>query len=136
VEVEVNTDTGKIKVIKVVAVHDFGFVLNRMTAENQIFGGVIQGLSWALYENRLLDEQTGRMVNPNFETYKIAHSKEIPEIVTIIYDQPERGVIGLGEPPVIPTAGAIANAVSNACGVRFYEIPITPDKVIRALKKV
>lgn len=133
-EVEVDTETGQVKVIKVAAVHDCGLVMNRLTAESQIISGVIQGLSFALFEKRILDEQTGRMVNANFETYKIAHSMEIPEIVPIFVDQPERGVIGLAESSVIAITGAVANAVYNACGARIYELPITPDKVLMALK--
>ena len=132
-EVEVDTETGQVKVIKVVAVQDFGLVVNRLAAESQINGGVVQGLSYALLEDRILDGPTGLMVNPNLEAYKIAGSMEMPEIEPIIFDEPERGVIGLGEPPVIPTAGAIANAVANAIGVRIRELPITPDKVLAAL---
>ena len=132
-EVEVDTETGQVKVIKVVAVQDFGLVVNRLAAESQINGGVVQGLSYTLLEDRILDGPTGLMVNPNLEAYKIAGSMEMPEIEPIIFDEPERGVIGLGEPPVIPTAGAIANAVANAIGVRIRELPITPDKVLAAL---
>ncbi len=134
-EVEVDTETGKVSVLKIVAVHDCGRVINRLTAEGQIIGGVMQGLSFALLEGRIMDRQTGRMVNPNMENYKIAAMLETPEIDAILLDMPERGVIGLGEPPIIPTAAAIANAVANALGVRINSLPITPDKVLSALKK-
>jgi len=134
-EVEVDTETGQVRVLKVVAVHDCGLVIDRLTAESQIHGGVIQGLSYALLEQRILDRNTGRMVNANFEAYKMAGALEIPEIEALLInsDEARRGVIGLGEPPVIPTAAAIANAVSNALGVRIHELPITPDKVLAAL---
>jgi len=132
-EVEVDTETGKVQVIKIVAVHDCGRVINRLTAEGQVIGGVVQGLSFALLEGRIMDKQTGRMVNPNMENYKLAAMLEIPEIDVVLLDMPERGVIGLGEPPIIPTAAAIANAVANALGVRITSLPITPDKVLAAL---
>ena len=132
-EVEVDVETGRIRPIKIVAVNDCGLVVNRLTAESQVNGGVIGGLSYALMEDRILDRQTGAMVNPNFESYKIAGAMEMPEIVSILMDMPERGVIGLGEPTTIPTAGALANAVYNAIGVRIREFPMTPDKVLNAL---
>jgi xanthine dehydrogenase YagR molybdenum-binding subunit len=75
------------------------------------------------------------MVNPNMENYKIAGTLDIPEIEVVIDNMPERGVIGLGEPPVIPPAGALANAVYNAIGVRMRSLPITPDRVLEALAK-
>lgn len=135
VEVAVDTLTGRVEVKKVVAVADCGLVLNRLTTESQINGGIIQGISYALYEDRLMDPETGSMVNPEFENYKILGTMETPEIEIVIFDEPERGVIGIGEPPTIPTSGAIANAVYNAIGVRMRELPITPDKVLKALAK-
>lgn len=135
-EVEVDTETGKVKVLKIVAVHDCGRVVNHLTAETQVMGGVVMGLSLALLEGRVMDRQVGRMMNPNTENYKIAAMLEIPEIEVVLLDMPERGVIGLGEPPIIPTAAAIANAVSNALGVRVTSLPITPDKVLAALGKL
>ena len=134
-EVEVDIETGKIQPIKVVAVNDCGLVVNKLTAESQIYGGVIGGISYALLEDRLLDRMTGVMVNPNFEAYKISGALEMPEIVPIMMDMPERGVIGLGEPTAIPIVGAIANAVYNAIGVRIREFPMTPDKVLNALAR-
>ncbi len=133
VEVEVDTLTGRIEVKKVVAVADCGLVLNRLTTESQINGGIIQGISYALFEDRLMDPHTGTMVNSDLENYKIAGSIETPEIEVIIYDEAERGVIGIGEPPTIPTAGAIANAVYNAIAVRLRELPMTPDRVLLTL---
>jgi xanthine dehydrogenase YagR molybdenum-binding subunit len=132
-EVEVDTGTGQVTVVKVVAVHDCGLIVDLLTAESQVYGGVIQGIGYALYENRIFDRRTGRMVNADMETYKIPGAFEIPEIEVVMLDMPERGVIGLGEPPVIPTAAAVANAVYNAIGVRVYELPITPPQVLAAL---
>lgn len=134
-EVEVDVETGAVRVVKVVAVQDCGLVLNRLTAISQVKGGVIQGISWALLEDRIMDRPTGLMVNPNLEDYKIAGTLEMPEFDVVLMDMPERGVIGLGEPPVIPTAGAVANAIYNAVGVRFRELPITPDRVLSALMR-
>lgn len=135
-EVEVDVETGRIQPIKVVAVNDCGLVVNKLTAESQVNGGVIGGISYALLENRLMDAPTGMMLNPNLESYKITGAFEMPEIVPILMDMPERGVIGLGEPPAIPIVGAMANAVYNAIGARIREIPMTPDKVLAALGKV
>jgi xanthine dehydrogenase YagR molybdenum-binding subunit len=139
-EVEVDTETGRIKVKKVVAVHDIGRVMNKKTAESQIIGGITQGLSTALFEERVVDDATGCVVNPNLRDYKIATSQDIPEIVPVILDMVDPyinnlGTKGLGEPPRIPPAAAIANAVYNAIGIHLREIPMTPDKVLAALKR-
>lgn len=131
-DVEVDTETGLVKVIKIVAIQDCGLVVNRLTTESQINGAVIMGLGYALLEERIMDDQTGKMINPNLEDYKVPGTMEIPEIVSIAYDT-DRKITGIGEPPTIPTAGAIANAVYNAIGVRIRELPITPDKVLNAL---
>jgi xanthine dehydrogenase YagR molybdenum-binding subunit len=131
-EVEVDTETGEVKVIKIVALQDCGLIINRLTTESQINGGVIMGLGYALLEERILDPQTGKMLNPNLEDYKVAGAMEIPEIKSIAFDT-DRKVTGVGEPPTIPTAGAIANAVYNAIGVRIRSLPITPDKILNAL---
>ncbi len=136
-EVEVDVETGLVRVKKVVAVHDCGLVVNALTAESQVHGGVIQGISYALYENRILDRATGRMVNPNVEQYKIAGSMDVPEIdVTFlpVWD----GVnnthsVGIGEPATVATAAAVANAVSHAIGARIRSLPITPESVLAAL---
>jgi xanthine dehydrogenase YagR molybdenum-binding subunit len=136
-EVEVDTRTGTLRVVKVVAVQDCGRVINPLTAESQINGGVIQGLSFALFEERLLDPATGRMVNPNLEQYKIAGSLDIPEIVaipfTVAAGSNNIGALGIGEPPAVPTAAAIANAFHHATGARLFELPMTPARVLAAL---
>jgi xanthine dehydrogenase YagR molybdenum-binding subunit len=135
-EVEVDTETGFVKVRKVLVVQDCGVVVNKLTCESQINGGVIMGLGYALYEKRVMDRQSGVVLNPNFETYKLPGAADIPEIEIVLLDQPERGVIGVGEPCTVPTASAIANAVANAIGVRIPSLPLTPDKVLAALGKV
>jgi xanthine dehydrogenase YagR molybdenum-binding subunit len=138
-EVEVDILAGKITVIKVVAVQDSGRIMNKQTAESQVIGGVTQGLSTALFEQRIMDDETGRMVNPNFRDYKIATSMDIPEIIPLFVDivDPRINILGtkgLGEPPRIPASAVIGNAVYNAIGVHIREIPMTPDKVLQALK--
>jgi len=132
-EVAVDTDTGVITVEKIVAVADCGLILNRLTTENQVNGAVLQGISYALLEDRIMDPITGTVINPNYENYKILGAMETPEIEVIFFDEPQRGVIGIGEPPTIPTSGAVANAVYNATGVRLRSLPMTPDKMLAAL---
>ncbi|MBT5876831.1 MAG: xanthine dehydrogenase family protein molybdopterin-binding subunit [Candidatus Latescibacteria bacterium] len=133
IEVEVNTATGVVKVVRVVAVNTSGLIMNPLLWESQVNGGVLMGIGYGLYEERIMDPRAGYMVNPNLEAYRVMGAMEIPEIEVVAYNQPERGVIGIGEPPFIPTAPAIANAVYNACGARVRAIPITPDKVLAAL---
>ncbi|WP_425235563.1 xanthine dehydrogenase family protein molybdopterin-binding subunit [Ulvibacterium sp.] len=139
-EVSVNTDTGFVKVDRVVAAHSCGRPLNIGQLESQINGGVIQGVSYALYENRVMDNSTGHMMNANVDQYKVPFSMEIPEIETIIVEEysgrSSTDAYGIGEPANIATAAAIANAVYNAIGVRLYEIPITPSSILKALSKV
>ncbi|MCX6558891.1 MAG: xanthine dehydrogenase family protein molybdopterin-binding subunit [Candidatus Aminicenantes bacterium] len=139
-EVEVDTWTGRVRVIKHVAAHDIGRVINRQTAESQVIGGVAQGLSAALFEEKLMDAQTGATVNANLHDYKGATIRDIPEIVPIFIDEPDDrlnnlGCKGLGEPPRIPSSAAAANAVFNAIGVHVGEIPMTPGRVLAALKR-
>jgi len=139
VEVEVDTETGKIQVKTVVAAHEIGRTINKLTAESQVVGGIAQGLSAALFEERIMDETTGKLVNSNLHSYKIVTARDIPEIVPIFIDMVDPrvnnlGSKGLGEPPRIPISAAIANAVYNAIGVHIREIPMTPDKVLQALK--
>ena len=134
-EVEVDTETGIVRVKKIVAVQTCGQVVNRMTAENQVCGGVIQGVSYALFEDRIIDKPTGGIVNADFHTYKIAGSVDIPEIIPVLdWTEEDTGVRSLGEPVTIPTSGAIANAVANALGVRVRDLPITPERVLAALE--
>lgn len=135
--VAVDTETGLVKVERVVAVHDCGRPINPLGVESQINGGILQGISYALYENRILDRQSGRMVNANLEQYKIAGAREAPTIEIILIEQyhgrSSTDAGGVGEPATIPTAAAVANAVHNAIGVRLRELPLTPARVLAAL---
>jgi len=135
----VDVDFGVVKVDHIVALQDCGLVINQLTAEGQIFGGVIQGLSYALFEERHMDRHLGHMVNSDLEMYKIAGPADMPEMDAILYDIANGAnncsVAGVGEPTMIPTAAAIAGAVHNALGVRVTSIPMTPDKVLMALEE-
>ena len=133
-EVEVDVETGITRVKKIVALQDCGMVINKLTCESQVIGGVIMGLSEVLFEERVLDPTTARMLNANMEFYRVAGPSDIPEIEVHLQDQPERGPIGIGEPPAIPTPAAVANAVFNAIGVQVPTMPITPDRVMAALE--
>jgi xanthine dehydrogenase YagR molybdenum-binding subunit len=139
-EVEVDTETGKIRVKKVVSVHDIGRVINVLTAESQVLGGVTQGLSAGIFEEKIMDAETGAMVNHNIHDYKIATALDTPEIVPLFTNVIDArlnnlGTKGLGEPPRIPGSASVANAVFNAIGVHVHEIPMTPAKVLAALKR-
>jgi xanthine dehydrogenase YagR molybdenum-binding subunit len=137
-EVEVDTDTGIVKVKKMVAVQDCGLVIDLKTAESQCYGALIMGISYALFEEKVMDATTGRMLNADMQFYRLAGLSDIPELVVHLmtgkgYD--ERGVIGLGEPPVISPGAVISNAVANALGVRVPFLPFTPDRVLAALEQ-
>jgi len=135
-DVSVDTETGVVKARKIVAVQDTGLIINLLTWESQVYGGVIGGLNYGLFEERVMDPTTGVMLNPDMELYKLAGASDIPEIVVRAYETDEmkaRGVIGVGEPPTISTAAAIANAVTNAIGVRVTEWPMSPRNVLNAL---
>ncbi len=135
-EVTVDVETGVVTVNKIVAVQDSGLILNLMTWRSQVYGGIIGGLNYGLFEERVMDPATGVMLNPDMELYKLAGASDVPEIVVIPFDTPEmraRGVIGIGEPPTISTAVAIANAVTNAVGVRVPNWPMSPMNVLNAL---
>lgn len=137
-DVSVDTETGLVKINKMVAVQDCGLVLDLKTAESQCYGALIMGITYAIHEERIMDEATGQMLNPNMEFYKLAGIGDIGELVVHMMSGPgydERGVIGLGEPPVISPGAAISNAVANAIGARVPTIPITPAKVLTALGK-
>lgn len=135
-DVSVDTETGIVRVNKMVAVQDCGLVVDVKTAESQVKGALIMGISYALYEEKILDPVTGRMLNPNMEFYRLAGIADIGELKVHMmtgkgYD--ERGVIGLAEPPVVSPGAAISNAVANAIGVRVPFLPLTPDRVLDAL---
>ena len=137
-DVSVDTETGIVKVNRYVAVQDCGLVVNPRLSESQVYGAVIMGISTALFEERVIDAATGRTLNPEMEFYKLAGIADIGNIVVHMDIRPEndsRGIVGLGEPPAVPICAAISNAVANAIGVRVPDIPLTPDKVLKAMEK-
>jgi xanthine dehydrogenase YagR molybdenum-binding subunit len=136
-DVSVDTETGIVKMNKFVAVQDCGLVVNPWLAESQIHGAAIMGICAALFEERVMDEQTGKYLNADMEFYKLAGIADIGEIVVHMDITPEndkRGVIGLGEPPAIGVIACIGNAVANAIGVRVTHVPLTADRVLAALE--
>jgi xanthine dehydrogenase YagR molybdenum-binding subunit len=132
-EVSVDVETGLVRVHHIVAVQDCGLVVNRLTCESQVAGGVIMGLNYALFEECIRDRVTGRQLNADMEFYKLGGLGDMPKITVHLQDMPERGVIGIGEPPVISTAAAVGNAVFNALGVRVPFLPLTPWRVLQTL---
>ncbi len=138
-QVAVDTETGVIRVEKVVAVHDAGVIVDSLTARSQVNGGVIQGISYALFEEKRTDRNLGDMVNPTMDTYKILGMQDCPEIervlASVVSGYSNTGMRGLGEPATVPTAGAVANAVYNAIGVQVTELPMTPARVLAALER-
>lgn len=139
-EVSVDTETGFVRVDRIVAAHSCGRPINISHIENQINGGILQGISYALYEDRILDRQTGHMVNVKFDQYKVPYAFEVPAIETLIVEEytarSSTDAFGIGEPANIATAVAVANAIYNAIGVRITELPITPAKILRALNRI
>ena len=136
-DVSVDAETGVVKLNKLVAVQDCGLIIDMKTAESQVYGGCIMGISSALSEEKVLDPVTGMTLNHDFETYKMAGIADVGELVVHLMTGPgydERGVIGLGEPPVVSPGAAIANAVANALGVRVPRLPLTPQRVLDALE--
>ncbi len=135
VEVEVDTETGIVRVLRVVSAHDSGRIVNPTLAESQIEGGVLQGIGYALFEERVMDRSLGIQLNPTMHDYKVPTIADTPRIDVVLVDAPDvtanhTGVKGLAEPPIIPTAPAIANAVADALGVEPTEIPLTPWRVL------
>ena len=135
-EVEVDVETGVVRVERMIAVQDCGLVINRRLAESQVYGGLIMGVGYALYEEWIPDPVSGRLLNADMEFYKLAGLVDVGSLEVHMMTGPgydERGVIGLGEPPVISPGAAISNAVANAIGVRVPYLPLTPDRVLDAL---
>lgn len=131
--VKVDRETGVVRVLRVAAAHDSGRVLNRMGADGQVFGGIVMGVGLALSEGTVLDDQ-GRQRNPHLLDYKLVTSSDAPQIDIewIEYDAVNagpRGSKGVGEPPQVPTAGAIANAISKVLGAQVRQLPMTPERV-------
>lgn len=132
-EVLVDTETGVVRPIRWVAVQDCGLIVNLQGCESQVAGGVVMGINYALFEERIMDRHTGRQVNPDMEFYKLGGLVDMPEIIVHMHDMPQRGVIGIGEPPIVSTAAAMSNAIHNALGVRVPYAPFTPDRILAAL---
>lgn len=137
-DVSVDVETGVVKMNRLVAVQDCGLVVNPRLAESQVYGACIMSICGALMEERVMDAQTGRVLNPDMEFYKLAGIGDIGEIIVhmdIREDNDKRGIVGLGEPPTVGGIAAIANAVANAIGVRVTMLPLTPDRVLAALEE-
>src|SRR5690606_19299545 len=137
VEIELDKETGHIVPLRVWSAHDVGRAINPSSVEGQIEGGVVQGLGYALWEE--MGWESGRLANPSFMDYKIAGTMEAPpEIYPIIIEQPDEtgpfGAKGIGEPPIVGLAPAIANAVAHVTGARLRTLPMTPERVLRALR--
>ncbi|HEU5065653.1 MAG TPA: xanthine dehydrogenase family protein molybdopterin-binding subunit [Gaiellaceae bacterium] len=137
-EVAVDVETGEIRVERVVAIHDVGRVINPLGASSQVEGGIIQGIGHTLSEDRLIDPQTGITLNQTLDAYKLPTIADVPEIVTELLDIPDEhltnlGSKGLGEPPIVPTAAAIANAIRDATGADVRSLPISREEMLRAL---
>jgi 4-hydroxybenzoyl-CoA reductase alpha subunit len=135
-EVEVDTETGQVNLLNYVAAHDVGRAINPQTTEGQIHGGVAQGIGWALMENMITEK--GRILNPNFRDYVVPGPLDLPPIKSILVEPIDPngpfGAKGIGEPALNPVPAAVANAIYHAIGVRITELPITPEKILKALK--
>ena len=136
-DVSVDVETGLVKINKFYAVQDCGLIINPWLAQSVCYGAIIMGIGTALFEERVMDQQTGRMLNANMEFYKLPGIADIGDIVVHLDISPEhdkRGPIGLGEPPAIGIQAAVGNAVANAIGVRVSQMPMSPDRVLAALE--
>jgi xanthine dehydrogenase YagR molybdenum-binding subunit len=134
-EATCDIETGIVKVTRILAIQDCGLIVDKLTAESQTHGGIIAAINFALFEDRIIDRVTGQMVNPNMESYLLAGMSDVPKIEVILNNMPERGVIGIGEPPTVSTASAIANAVRNAIGVTIRSLPLHPHRVLAAIEQ-
>jgi CO/xanthine dehydrogenase Mo-binding subunit len=139
-EVAVDVETGEIRVERVYAIHDVGRIINPLGARSQVEGGIIQGIGHTLSEARLDDPATGLVLTQTLDAYKLPTIADVPEIVAEFVDVPDEhltnlGSKGLGEPPIVPTAAAVANAIRDATGADVRSIPITRDQMLRALKE-
>jgi CO/xanthine dehydrogenase Mo-binding subunit len=139
-EVAVDVETGEVSVERVAAIHDVGRIVNPLGASSQVEGGIIQGVGHTLSEQRLLDPETGRVLTTSLDAYRMPTSADVPEIVCEFVDRPDEhltnlGSKGLGEPPIVPVAAAIANAIRDATGADVRELPITREEMLRALRE-
>jgi xanthine dehydrogenase YagR molybdenum-binding subunit len=139
-EVAVDVETGEVRVERVAAVHDVGRIVNPLGAQSQVEGGIIQGVGHTLSEVRLLDPETGGVLTTTLDSYRMPTIADVPEIVCEFVDKPDEhltslGSKGLGEPPIVPTAAAIANAIRDATGADVHELPISREEMLRALRE-
>jgi xanthine dehydrogenase YagR molybdenum-binding subunit len=139
-EVAVDIETGEIWVDRIAAVHDIGRVINPLGASSQIEGGIIQGIGHTLSEERLHDPTTGQILTTSLDAYKLPTFADVPEIISELVDEPDThltnlGSKGLGEPPIVPTAAAIANAIRDATGADIRQLPISREEMLRALRE-
>jgi CO/xanthine dehydrogenase Mo-binding subunit len=139
-EVAVDIETGEVRVERIAAVHDVGRVINPLGASSQVEGGIIQGIGHTLSEQRLLDPTSGAVLTQTLDAYKLPTIADVPQIVSEFVDEPDAhltnlGAKGLGEPPIIPTAAAIANAIRDATGADVRSLPITREEMLRALRE-
>ena len=137
-EVEVDTESGDVNILKMMMTMDCGRAINPMIVEGQLEGGLSIGLGYALWEEPVMD-RAGKVLTDDFDTYKIASSLDMPELDLVLVEQPEPtgpfGAKGVGETGAINVAGSVANAIYDAVGIRIWEIPITPEKVLKAIKE-
>jgi len=136
-DVSVDIETGIVTLNEMVAVQDVGLIVSLKTAESQVYGAMIMGVTWALFEECVYDHHTGQMLNADMEFYRLAGIKDVGTLKVHMMTGPgydERGVIGIGEPPAVSPGAAISNAVANACGLRVPTLPLTPDRVLAALQ--
>jgi len=137
VEGEVDKETGQVRILRYIAAHDVGRSINPMLLEGQVYGGATMGIGYALTERLIL--KNGKVMNPNFLDYKMLTAKDVPTIEPVVIETNDEfgpfGAKGIGEPGLVPTAPAIANAIYDAVGVRIKELPITPERVLAALKE-
>jgi xanthine dehydrogenase molybdenum-binding subunit len=138
-EVEVDTETGQVRVVKMVAASDVGRAIHPKSVEGQLEGGIHLGIGYALCEELRIDPETGECLNPNFMDYKLMRASDMPEIEIIIVEPVDPnsvyGVKGVGEMAAIPTAPAVRNAIFNATGAKVFSLPLTSERVLRALKE-
>jgi len=137
-EVAVDVETGEVRVERVAAAHDVGRIINPLGARSQVEGGIIQGIGHTLSEQRLVDPETGRILTTTLDAYRMPTIADVPEVVCEFVDKPDEhltslGSKGLGEPPIVPLAAAIANAIRDATGADVHELPISREEMLRAL---
>ena len=139
-EVAVDVETGEVRVDRIAAIHDVGRIINPLGARSQVEGGIVQAIGHTLSEQRLIDPGSGAVLTQTLDAYKLPTIADVPEIVCEFIDEPDAhltnlGAKGLGEPPIIPTAAAIANAIRDATGADVRKLPITREEMLAALER-